>query len=189
MWKPPTLETDRLNLRPLNVDDAPDIFSYAKNIEVSQYTLWQPHKNLEDSIKFISEYAFQKYQEEELKPLAVCLKSDGDSKMIGTVGCYWKSKTSNVMELAYALSQDYWGKGIMTEASHAIIDYCFENTSVNRICARFKSENIGSGRVMEKLEMTYEGTMRSELFHNGRYWDMKYFSVLKSEWMTREQKD
>ena len=61
----------------------------------------------------------------------------------------------------------------------------FRAFDVERVQARCKVENVASARVMEKLGMRYEGTLRSLVFHGGRYWDVEYRSVLRGEWAAR----
>lgn len=177
----PQLETERLILRPLISSDAKNIFAYAKNPNVSQFTLWEPHKNVADSLKFITEYAQPLYKQQVPEPLAIILK-DNPKKVIGTVGCFWVSKPSQTMELAYAIAEPFWGKGLVAEASEAVLDYCFKNLNVNRVQSRCKTENKASSRVMEKVGMTYEGTLKSAIFHRNRFWDVQYYAILKADW-------
>ena len=80
------------------------------------------------------------------------------------------------MELAYAIGEEYWGKGLVAEASSAVMDYCFKEFGLKRIQARCKLENEASRRVMEKVGMAFEGTLKSAIFHRDRYWDMHYFA-------------
>lgn len=86
------------------------------------------------------------------------------------------------MELAYAIGEPYWGKGIVAEASRACIDYAFREFDVTRVQAHCKTENELSARVMQKVGMTFEGTFRSAIFHRNRHWDLHSYSVLREEW-------
>lgn len=174
-WTPPTLTTNRLILRPIEIVDADAIFSYAKNPNVSRYTLWEPHRSLEDSLEYIKDYIFDYYSKGVPEPLGIALK-ENPQKIIGTVGCFWTSKQGKAMELAYAIGEEYWGKGLVAEASQAVIDYCFKEFSLKRIQARCKAENKPSARVMEKIGMTYEGTLKSAVLHRDRFWDMCYYA-------------
>jgi [ribosomal protein S5]-alanine N-acetyltransferase len=180
-WKPPQLETKNLVLRPLIQSDAENIFEYAKNPNVSLYTLWEPHKTVNDSLNFIVEYAHSHYRERVPEPFGITLR-ENPNKVIGTVGCSWVSKPLKSMELAYAIAEPYWGNGLVAEASRAAVDYCFKTFEVIRMQARCKIENKGSSRVMKKIGMTFEGTLRSVIFHRNRFWDMHYYSVLKDDW-------
>lgn len=178
-WKPPVLETNRLILRPIGLSDAEAIFAYAKNPNVSLYTLWEPHQSVQDSLDYIKDYVFDYYSQGIPEPFGIALK-DNPQRIIGTVGCFWTSKQAKSMELAYAISEEYWGKGLVAEASQAVMAYCFKEFSLKRIQARCKIENKSSARVMEKIGMTYEGTLKAAIFHRERYWDMCYYAkVLK----------
>lgn len=177
-WNVPTLETRRLVLRPLKVEDAESIYAYAKNPNVSQYTLWEPHAAVKDSLSFITDYAFKYYQDGTPEPFGIVLKSD-PGRVIGTVGCFWVSKEAKSMELAYALDELHWGMGLMPEACQTVMDYCFKAFAPKRIQARCKQENLASARVMQKIGMNFEGALKSTLFHRGRHWDMCYYAVVR----------
>lgn len=177
-WRPPTIETSRLILRPILLTDAGAIFQYAKNPNVSKYTLWEPHESISDSENYIKDYVMDYYAQEVPEPFGIALKED-PAKLIGTVGCFWDSKKAKCMELAYAISEEHWGKGFVVEASNAVVDYCFNEFKLKRIQARCKSENKASARVMEKIGMTYEGTLKSAVFHREKYWDMHYYAKVK----------
>jgi ribosomal-protein-alanine N-acetyltransferase len=174
-WKPPTLETERLILRAIDVADAEHIFEYAKNPNVSKFTLWEPHTTIADSVSYIKDYVLGYYSHGVPEPFGIAYKSD-PSKLIGTVGCFWISKPAKAMELACAVGQDHWGKGLMPEACKAIMDYCFKTFDLKRIQGRCKAENLPSAKVMQKIGMSYEGTLKSALFHRDRYWDMCYYA-------------
>ena len=124
-WRPPVIETSRLILRPIEITDADAIFEYAKNLNVSKYTLWEPHKTVRDSVDYIKDYVFNYYAQGVPEPFGIVLKSN-PSKLVGTVGCFWVSKKSKCMELAYAIGENYWGQGLVPEASSAVIDFLFQ---------------------------------------------------------------
>lgn len=174
-WKPQTLETARLILRPIELSDASAIFEYASNPAVSQYTLWEPHRTIQDSVDYIKDYVFRYYAQGVPEPLGMALKSNPE-KIIGTVGCFWVSKSAKSMELAYAIAKEHWGQGLVAEASQAVMNFCFKNFELKRIQARCKTENLASARVMEKVGMTFEGTLRSTIFHRERHWGMHYYA-------------
>tara|TARA_R110000868_G_scaffold142387_1_gene359692 strand:+ start:638 stop:1165 length:528 start_codon:yes stop_codon:yes gene_type:complete len=174
MWLPPTLKTNRLTLRGLKLEDAEAIFLYAKNPNVALYTMWDAHRSVKDTQDFIQHYVFSKYQNQEPEPFAII---DESNQLIGTVGCF-KVK-NHAMELAYALAESEWGKGYIAEAAKEVLDFCFKEYGVERIQCRCKAENVQSERVMQKIGMTYEGTLRRDVFHRDKFWDMKYYSILK----------
>ncbi|HEY9898766.1 MAG TPA: GNAT family N-acetyltransferase [Pantanalinema sp.] len=177
----PQLQTPRLLLRPLVESDAEAVFAYCSNPNVSRYTLWEPHRTLDDALVYIRDYALPKYEKGIPEPFAIVLKEQGD-RVIGTVGAFWASEPNRCLELAYALAEPYWGQGIVAEAAQAVRDFVFAEHPIERLQCRCKVENAPSARVMEKVGMKWEGTLRASIFHRDRFWDMHYYSLLRSEW-------
>ena len=180
----PVLTTDRLVLRALTDGDAPAVFAYAQSSTVAEFTLWKPHRTESDSLAFIRGYAANHYADGAIDPLGITLKSN-PSVVIGTAGCFWVSKKSKHMELAYALGEAHWGKGIVLEASIAVLDHVFGHMDVNRVQARCRKDNDRSRRVMEKLRMTYEGAIEVGLLEHGLTVDLLVYSLLRDEWLAR----
>lgn len=180
-WLPPVLETQRLILRPLTLDDVDSVYEYAKDPKVTEHVTWEAHKTSHDSKSFILDHATRNYQRKIPEPWAITLRSN-TKHVIGTVGCTWVSKNARSMEIGYVLGTHHWGQGLMPEASRAAIDYCFKEFDLNRIQARCMVENIASARVMEKIGMHFEGTMREAHYQRGRFWNLHHYAILKSEW-------
>ncbi|HLO47251.1 MAG TPA: GNAT family protein [Kamptonema sp.] len=174
----PTLETHRLILRKMTLDDAEDLFEYASDPEVARYTIWTPHQSVKDS-KFFLHTVVGRYKNCQLTDWGIVHKED--SKFIGTCGFTEWSLPHNRAEIGYALSQKYWRQGYMTEAVSAVIDMGFNRMNLNRIEARCTVENIASTRVMEKVGMKFEGILRQHLFTKGKYWDIKVYSILRQD--------
>ena len=175
------LETPRLILRGVTDADVDAIFEYAHNPNVSRYTLWEAHVDRQATLQFIREYVKASYLEHSLDPMGICLKERPDW-VIGTFGCRWNKRANRTMEMGFAIGESYWGQGITAEAARPVLDYVFANTVVERVQAHCMIENRASERVMQKLGMTLEGTVRRGLFHRGRFWDMRLYSILRGEW-------
>lgn len=105
-----------------------------------------------------------------------------NGKAIGSIGSFRQTNIHNkTAELGYYIAEEYWGKGIMTEAVKQLCDYVFSHTDIIRIYAEPFAYNIGSCRVLEKAGFQYEGTLRSNALKNGNVLDMKMYSKLKTE--------
>ena len=105
-----------------------------------------------------------------------------NGKVIGSIGAFRQTNIHNkTAELGYYIAEEYWGKGIMTEAVKQLCDYVFSHTDIIRIYAEPFAYNIGSCRVLEKAGFQYEGTLRSNALKNGKVLDMKMYSKLKTE--------
>jgi ribosomal-protein-alanine N-acetyltransferase len=83
-------------------------------------------------------------------------------------------------ELGYALARDYWGQGLMTEATKAAIAFGFHVMHLQRIQAICDVNNVSSARVLEKAEMQFEGILHNYLFYKERSWDVKMYAITRS---------
>lgn len=173
-WNIPELKTKRLVLRPFELSDAAAVFKYASNPKVTEFVTWHPHKSVQDSEGFIK-FAHSCYLQGMIEPLAITLNGE----VIGTCGAFWSSKPMKIIELGAVLSEAFWGQGIMTEALEKMIEAAWTHYDVVRIQSRCKVGNVGSRRMMEKLGMEYEGTLKKSLFVKGESWDMEMFSLTK----------
>lgn len=105
-----------------------------------------------------------------------------NGKVIGSIGAFRQGNIHRqTAELGYYIAEEYWGKGIMTEAVKQLCAYVFSNTDIIRIYAEPFAYNIGSCRVLEKAGFQYEGTLRSNALKNGKVLDMKMYSKLKTD--------
>lgn len=180
-WSPPKLRTRRLLLRPVRIGDEARIFAYAADPEVARFTLWEPHGSLEDSRKFITEYAFGNYGQEVPDPFALELR-EGPEGLVGTAGCAWSSRRHSTMELGFALARSAWGRGLGTEAAWAVVSFAFSIYRPERVQARCHVENRASSRVLAKVGMSFEGCLRSAVFKAGHAWDVEMHSLLRRHW-------
>lgn len=174
----PTIETERLLLRKITLNDASDMFEYASNPKVSEYTMWSTHTSIEDTKYFLKSLT-KMYKRRELVDWGIVHKAE--KKFIGTCGFVEWSMTHSRAEIGYALSARYWREGYMSEAVNAVIEFGFREMLLNRIVGRCEVNNIASARVMEKVGMRLEGILRQQLFVKGRYWDLKIYSILREE--------
>ncbi|MDM5227329.1 GNAT family protein [Cytobacillus sp. NJ13] len=168
----PSIETERLILRKVTLDDTEDMYLYASDEEVTKSVTWDTHSSLTDTIEFINKFLPQ-YD----APWGIELKENG--KFIGTVHFVWWQPEHDSAEIGYVLSKEYWGKGLITEAARAIISFGFDSMNLVRIQARCFLENKGSERVMEKLGMSFEGISRRVMYVKGEHKDLKVYSILK----------
>ncbi|MDE6846409.1 MAG: GNAT family N-acetyltransferase [Lachnospiraceae bacterium] len=105
-----------------------------------------------------------------------------DDKVIGSIGVFRQENIHRqTAELGYYIAEEYWGRGIMTEAVKQISAYVFGNSDIIRIYAEPFAYNTASCKVLEKAGFQYEGTLRNNAVKNGRVIDMKMYALLKTE--------
>jgi ribosomal-protein-alanine N-acetyltransferase len=174
----PVLETERLRLRRISMQDAEQMYAYASDDEVAKYVTWETHRSIQDSKKFI-QFILVQYAKHDIAPWGIELKESG--RLVGTVDFVWWKPEQQSAEIGYVLARDCWGQGLMTEAASALLKLGFGEMDLVRIQARCIEGNIGSQRVMEKIGMSYEGTLRKGIKIKGQHWDLKLYSILKEE--------
>src|SRR5688572_13424725 len=179
---PFTLESERLQIRRLTIADDEAIHSYGKDERVAFGASFPQHKDIEDARTFIRT-VLENYQKNEPSSYGIILRKD--NTLIGGIGLPMHDQMNNKAEIGYALAPWHWNNGYTTEAARMLIDHLFTSTDIERVEARCKTGNTASARVMEKVDMTYEGTLRSHTLYNGMYYDMKFYSILRSEWSSR----
>jgi ribosomal-protein-alanine N-acetyltransferase len=185
-WRPPIIETQRLVLRPVEEGDAEAIFTYASNPSVAELTSWYPHGDIHESLEYIRGYVQEHYRQQIPEPWGLVLKENPEM-VIGTAGISWHASSHHCMDLHYALSDTFWGNGLVPEACTAVVDYAFKNFRPKRIQARCGADNASAARAIEKIGFTYEGIFRASRYEKGRFWDMKVFSLLDTEWNAKSE--
>lgn len=162
------LETERLILRPITLDDAADLFEYASDPENTKWT-FPTHKSIDETNWVIANL----FMSAPLGNFAIELKENG--KMIGTCDLRINEGEKSA-ELAYAINKQYWGKGYAPEAANKLADLAFNTLKIERLWAKFAAENSASGRVMEKIGMSQEGILHHTKNLCGDFVDQVVFS-------------
>ncbi|ABN06474.1 GCN5-related N-acetyltransferase [Methanocorpusculum labreanum Z] len=169
------IETDRLILRQIVDSDAEDIFAYSRGPNTGRDAGWKPHETLEETRAIMQ--AIYLGQE---SVFGIVLKETG--VMIGSIGLIDDPLRENdsVRMIGYALGEEFWGKGFMTEAAKVVVAFGFETMDLDLISATCYPENGRSRRVLEKLGFRYEGTLaRTERRYDGLVMDKDCFSLSK----------
>lgn len=105
---------------------------------------------------------------------------DVDGKAVGSIGAFRQGNIHfRTAELGYYLAEDYWGKGIMTQAVKQLCQKLFAETDILRIFAEPFAYNIGSRRVLEKAGFQLEGILKRNAVKNGRVLDMAMYALTK----------
>lgn len=185
LLKMPTIETQRLILRPINISDVNDLYEYASDEEVTKYLTWKTHKSIEDSINVI-ENVFNKRVERGLPEAhALVLKANG--KMIGMCDIVNLNLQHRAGEIGYVLNRNFWGQGLMVEACKEVIKLGFERFKLIRIQISHDINNYQSQRVIEKLGFTYEGIKRKAFIKwDGSITTIKTYSIIDEEYFGKK---
>jgi ribosomal-protein-alanine N-acetyltransferase len=175
----PSLETTRLLLRKLSLIDADDLYQVFSDEETTNYVPREKHPDKMTTINHL-ENLIKKMDEGISIVWSVIDKTD--NRVIGTVNLYFK--LDRAASLGAVINSEYWGKGIATEALKEIIGLGFDKMKLIRIEGKCESNNIASEKMLKKLGMTYEGTLRNEVIIKDIPRDAKVYSVLVEEYNT-----
>ena len=169
----------KCRIRKWELSDAKDLAAALSNKKVQDNLrdgLPYPYTE-QDGKEFIS--AMLSADENETFAFAITV----DNMVLGSIGIFRQGNIHRqTAELGYYIAEEYWGKGIMTEAVKQICEYVFANSDIIRIYAEPFAYNIASCRVLEKVGFQYEGTLRSNAVKNGKVIDMKMYSLIKEEY-------
>jgi ribosomal-protein-alanine N-acetyltransferase len=144
----PILQTERLSLRKLSLDDAEEIFLLRSDENINKYIDRPRAISIEDAYNFINKTNLS-IDNNELVDWAITFKEN--SGLIGSI-CLWNiSKEENKAEVGYELLPDFQGKGIAQEAMLVVLDYGFNIMLLNKIEAYTHKENSASQKLLEKF--------------------------------------
>ena len=143
------IETERLILRAVTVEDAEAIFAWASDPDVNKFMIYPLHENTDVTREWLKTRDINGKDEFDL---GFVLKETGE--LIGQGGLFYHEDL-DAWEVGYNLRKDYWGQGLVPEAIQAIIDYVDKEKGIRAIVGEFAKDNKKSKRVMEKLGMTY----------------------------------
>lgn len=175
----PSLETERLRLRPLELSDAPRVQELAGEGAVAIMTTNIPHPYSAGMAERWITIHRQHYARGELATFAVALLADGT--FIGAVSLHFDSAHERA-ELGYWIGLPYWGKGYCTEAARAVVRYGFEQRALHRISSCHFGTNLRSARVLQKLGMTNEGCQRQHIKKGDEFYDLYRYGILRAEY-------
>ena len=161
----PVLETDRLILRALNLEDAKAIFGLRTNKEVNEFIDRKTPNNLSEARAFIDKIA---KLEENNKGVFWVIASNSTNELMGTIGLRNFEDEENYAEIGYEISPDYQERGYMSEAFEAVINYGFQNLEIETIEAFTHKNNIASIALLEKQNFVLDPERRDEGFENNR---------------------
>ena len=173
------LKTKRLVLRPFSLDDAQAMYdNWDSDPQVTRFMNWSTHESIEVTRTILAEWVPQ-YQDPSYYHWCITL----DGEPVGTIAILNIQERSMVGELGYNIGRKWWRQGITSEAAQAVLDFAFGVVGFHRIEAIHAVANPGSGGVMKKCGMRYEGSPRQKyLSSRGIFEDCDQYAILREDW-------
>ncbi len=179
MAEQPVLIAGRVLLRPHMLADARDVQRLMGDHAIADTTLKIPHPYPDG---LAEQWIGNRRAEFTLGisiQFAIVLRAS--QHLIGGIGMTVEREYSNA-EIGYWIGKPFWGQGYCTEAAAAVLRYGFVQLGLNRIWAKHMTRNPASGRVMQKVGMKHEGTLRQHVQKWGRFEDLEVYGILRSEY-------
>ncbi|MGP9489986.1 GNAT family N-acetyltransferase [Glutamicibacter sp. AOP33-2CA-4] len=175
----PTMETERLRLRPFTDADAEDLFALQSDVQVLRYWDSPPWDDRASIARFM---VGCRKMAEEGSGARVAIERRSDQAFIGWCTLNSWNPAFRSASLGYCLNQAAWGNGYATEAAHALLRWAFGTFDLNRVQSEVDTRNAASARVLEKLGFRLEGTLREDCIVDGVVSDSWVYGLLRSEW-------
>lgn len=174
----PTLRTTRLILRPMEPADALEVQRLAGDRAVAEMTMRIPHPYPDGVAEQWIAGQADAWRRTQSLDLGIVLI---DGQLIGAIGLMGLSPEHLHAELGYWVGRPWWGQGYCTEAARALLRWAFETLGLHRVHAQHFRRNPASGRVMQKLGMRREGTLREHVRKWGVFEDLEVYGLLRGE--------
>lgn len=174
------LQTPRLLLRRYTPGDAQSMYdNWACDPEVTRYLTWPVHASVEVTRGLIENDWVPAYDKPDTYHWGLELKQAGT--LIGDIAVVRINENIAEAELGWCMGKAWWGNGYMPEAARAVLGYLFDEVGFNRVMAVHDVNNPKSGRVMQKIGMTFEGVHRQAGRNNRGIVDHAEYAILKSD--------
>ena len=170
------LELSKCVLRPLELTDAPALAKHADNRAVwSNMADIFPHPyTRDDADRWLTKVV------NETPPTNFAITVNDE--VVGVIGFESEPHPrKHCAKIGYWLGQDYWGRGIATEALRAVTEHAFAHHEVRRLHAHVFSWNAASMRVLEKCGYRREGWFRQSVVKDGKLVDQAFYAKLRDQ--------
>ena len=173
------INTEKLLLRTVNNNDAPEIFDYRSDSFENRYQGWIP-KTLDEVYDFIDAKISKEFNiADTWYQLVIVLKSE--NKLIGDIGIHFLAGDEKQVEIGCTLNKKYRKKGYAFEAMGAILNYLFYELNKHRVIASIDPRNNASMALVERLGLRKEAHFKESIFLNGEWVDDIVYAILKRE--------
>lgn len=169
--------TRRLTLRPIKKSDAESVWPFVSDAAISKDMSWDPHENIEQTRAFIENVT--KAREKGKSITWVIIYKERICGVFSLISILRKhrSLTYNRAEIAYWLDPEKQGKGLMTEAGKAVLDYAFNELMLHKVVVGHHIGNKGSERLIKRLGFKFH-YLEEEVFEKNGVWiDCNFYQL------------
>lgn len=175
------LETKRLIIRPISLNDKNEIFEYRSDAEINKCQGWIP-KTIEDVETFIGKVA--KHINVPKTWFQFVIIEIESQKIVGDLGIHFFDNDNRQVEIGCTLNKDFQHKGYATESIKRVIDYLFKELNKHRIITSIDPGNKNSIRLVERIGFRKEAHFVESLLINGKWGDDLIYAMIEKDWVS-----
>ncbi len=172
------LETPHLVLRQFEAKDAAAMFAWTGDGQVTRFLRFAAHTSVEDARAVLRQWC-ESYRDPAFYQWAITEKET--SRAVGSIGLFTLNAHDRSGEVGFCLLRECWGRGYMSEALAAVLDFGFHTVGLNRIEGVHSEFNPAPGAVMRRCGMQYEGMSRQLYYCSEGFQDCHRYARLKSD--------
>lgn len=171
-------------VRPFRKHDASELFALtvANRDALSGWLAWVPSiTSVEDTREYL-----RASERSALEHRAFVCGVFDNGPLVGAIELHDIDWVNRFAKIGYWLDRGHQGRGIMTHAARALVEYAFDALDLNRVEIRAAAENTRSRAVAERLNFRLEGILRKRVLLHGKFQDFAVYGALRSEWQGGE---
>ncbi len=175
----PRLETDRLTLREVRMEDGPALQAFQNRESQWRHQAIEPEEFVDGSLR-IHRYMEHRGPDNARRIMAYVAALKSDNALIGQVSL--QRSHPAIAHLGISIDEAHAGNGYATEMAGRLLAYGFGDVGVHRIAADVAVSNAPCIKVLEKLGMIREGIARDCIFAQGKWWTEAKYAILENDW-------
>lgn len=174
------IETPRLILRQFTMNDTKAAFrNWESDEKVTEFLRWTAVDSISETESVMKEWV-DNYSDKSFYQWAIVPKDLNEP--IGTISVVDMDEKTNKVQIGYCIGRKWWKQGYTSEAFLGIIPFFFDEVKVQRIESQHDPHNPGSGKVMQKCGLMYEGTLRKADWSNKGIVDACIYGLLAEDY-------
>ncbi|MNO80663.1 Ribosomal-protein-serine acetyltransferase [compost metagenome] len=172
------LHTEHLHLRKMKVSDSSSLFKIWSDPDVTKFmnvSCFTDENQAKEMINLLDDLS------RDSKAIRFSIIKKESNEIIGSCGYNSFDFENEKAEIGYDIAKSFWGRGYASEAICSLLDHAFSSLKLNRIEAKVDPENVNSIKLLQKLNFTFEGTLRQYERVEGMFNDLNIYSKLISD--------
>ncbi len=174
------IETERLRLRPITIDDVDAFHAYQSREDVARFMLFEP-RGREEMVAKVAEWSEHTALELDGDYLEIPIERREDGAMVGHLYLSLRSTDHLTAEIGWGLHPDHQGKGYAQEAATALLEVAFDRMRLHRVVAELDPRNEASVALCRRLGLREEARFRQDMWFKGAWADTGVYAIVAGD--------